>query len=252
MRKDSMIVIGDPHGNFKTLEALIAQFPKDVPFCIAGDLIDRGPRSKEVVQFCIDNNIPVVTGNHEMMATDWFDNGKSYNDMLWLGNGGDRALNSYRESEEGNPLKGEVDWELFEKHIEYFRTLPLTLHFPDVKNEEGRELVVSHSSVHNVWGWSEERKQQNKVGYENSIVWGRPATIKDVPEIYNIFGHTPHDDNPRIRVSHANVDTGCFYEGPDHYKLTGLQYPEMIVYQQENIDWKKPEKKEETDGEQDS
>lgn len=55
------------------------------------------------------------------------------------------------------------------------------------------------------------------------------------------FEHTPQDKGPRIKVPFANLDTGCCYGKREHREagygvLTALMYPEMVVYQQENID----------------
>jgi serine/threonine protein phosphatase 1 len=59
-----MIVIGDVHGGFDTLIKLIEKLPND-NICFVGDLIDRGPKSAQVVDFVIENNYDCVLGNHE-------------------------------------------------------------------------------------------------------------------------------------------------------------------------------------------
>ena len=53
----SIWVIGDIHGCFDTFMALVAKLPKDAKICLAGDLIDRGPKSRQVVQYVMDNDI---------------------------------------------------------------------------------------------------------------------------------------------------------------------------------------------------
>ena len=63
-----MIIIGDVHGCYKTLIALIEKLPKDRNITFVGDLIDRGPGSKDVVEFVRKNNYRCVRGNHEDMA----------------------------------------------------------------------------------------------------------------------------------------------------------------------------------------
>ena len=45
-----MYIIGDVHGCYNTLMELIAKLPKDAKLCFVGDLIDRGPNSKDVVE----------------------------------------------------------------------------------------------------------------------------------------------------------------------------------------------------------
>ncbi len=220
-----MIVIGDIHGNYKTLMALVAKFPKDQQIVLVGDLIDRGPMSCQVVQWAIDNNIESVQGNHEVMM---ITNHRNFN-ASWMYNGGEQTLDSYKDKD------GNIDEGTFITHQEWMNDLPLVLAFPDVKNEDGRYLVVSHSSCGAVWDWSHKRKEEQASLYEGVVLWGRNAP-KDAPEIYNVFGHTPQENGPRIKQPFANVDTGCFYKEPGYGKLTGLQFPEMIVYEQENID----------------
>ncbi len=58
-------VIGDVHGEFDTLMALVAKLSKDAKLIFVGDLIDRGAKSKEVIEFVRQNNHLCVLGNHE-------------------------------------------------------------------------------------------------------------------------------------------------------------------------------------------
>jgi serine/threonine protein phosphatase 1 len=213
--------------------ALLAKLPKGIPITISGDLIDRGPRSREVVQWCIDNNIDVTTGNHEDMMIEESD--------VWKMNGGYQALESYGCQVVQTGYGASTIYfpddkmaEQFEAHKAYMKTLPTFIEYKDVVNAEGRYLVVSHSSINGVW---KHRNDPTNKYFKENVIWGRPATIKDVPEIYNIFGHTPVENGPKIKVPFANVDTGaCFHGHKGYGVLTALQYPEMIVYQQENVD----------------
>ena len=232
-----MIIFTDIHGNFLTFKALLDKIPqeeKDKGIVVAGDLIDRGPRSREVVQYMIDNKIPCVKGNHEIMM---------YEDQpYWMENGGTQCLMSYGWTRVptmygGGAYFGSADPELkkiFEQHKEWMKQLPLYLEYPDLKKDDGRYLVVSHSSINSVWKHKDKFDQDER--YTGTIVWGRPGTIRDVPEIYNVFGHTPCENGPKIKVPFANIDTGCFYKQKGYGVLTALQFPEMILYTQENID----------------
>ncbi len=81
-----MIAIGDVHGMFDLLLKLIDKLPKNNELCFLGDLIDRGPESKEVVDYVRDNNHLCVMGNHEDMMLDAFTHIESEN--IWIYNGG--------------------------------------------------------------------------------------------------------------------------------------------------------------------
>jgi len=58
-------IIGDIHGEYQTLLALVAKLPKDAKLIFVGDLIDRGLQSRELVEYIRKNNHQVVRGNHE-------------------------------------------------------------------------------------------------------------------------------------------------------------------------------------------
>jgi len=62
-----------------------------------GDLIDRGPSSKDVIDLLLGLNVSKVfmLGNHEDMMLDFLYNTKRYDDYLWLENGGIVTLQSF-------------------------------------------------------------------------------------------------------------------------------------------------------------
>lgn len=240
-----MIVIGDVHGCYKTLLALMDKIPQDHKqrVCFAGDLIDRGPRSRQVVEYVIENGFDCVTGNHEQMMVDWNGN---YNDMLWLGNGGDICLDSYRADPDPEKpyLPGPIDEEKFEKHRLWMNNLPVILEYKDVKTPDGRHLVVSHSLCHNYYNALHGNDAARAEHAQTQIPWNRNFhKVKD-QGFFNVIGHTPNEDNPRIRKVYANIDTGAFcgYGGWKRFRegglgyLTALHVPTMTIYQQECID----------------
>lgn len=252
-----MIILTDIHGNFDTMMALLDMIPqeeKNKGIVIAGDLIDRGPKSKEVVQWCIDNNIQVVKGNHEEMMVDESIEIERYinkhghpppqgRGTLWTINGGYETLESYYDIDEGNLderglPKRTFDIDTFKKHCNWMDLLPYYLEFPNIKNDEGRYLLVSHSNVAPVWGLKDTGEENKEMWFQRAVTWGRPNKIKDIPEIYNVIGHTPQEFGARYRKTYANIDTGCFYTRGGYGRLTALQFPEMIFYEHENIDTK--------------
>jgi serine/threonine protein phosphatase 1 len=248
-----MIILTDIHGNFDTMMALLDMIPqeeKDKGIVICGDLIDRGPKSMQIVDWCIENKIQVVKGNHEAFMIDEVDlvinfikraglipRGNA--GSLWTVHGGYETLESYETYDDeavddrGVPIRL-FDFEKLKKHAEWMEKLPLFLEFPNLKNEDGRYLVLSHSNIGNVWKMRDCPKE-----IEFDVLWGRPRKIDDVPEIYNVIGHTPQDYGPRIRKTYANIDTGCYYTKDNtNGMLTALQFPEMVIYEHENIDSK--------------
>jgi len=230
-----MLIIGDVHGCFKTLKALIKKCPKDEEICLVGDLIDRGPRSKDVVQFVIDNKYHCVLGNHEDMLLD-----NSFEGFqTWQKNGADQTLKSYK-IKSLNSKTSNTENILFEEHKAWMRLLPLYLLFEKVIDDKGNKLLVTHSSAAKVWKWREEESEHNYY-FKDNIIWQRNYNPKKIDGIFNVFGHTPVKE-PVIKEHFAFIDTGCVFNGYEEQgvkfigKLTALRFPQMEVYQQDYID----------------
>ncbi len=149
------IVIGDVHGYYNQLMALIAQLPHGVPITFVGDLIDRGRSSCKVVDFVKDNGHDCVRGNHEQMMIDELKfntdfNGNlvpsiSYYESCWLNNGGDKTLDSYQYSD------GTFDIIGLKSHRDWMSKLPHYIEYKDIVNDNGQHLLVSHSTPAEVW-----------------------------------------------------------------------------------------------------
>lgn len=210
----SRFVIGDPHGCYKTFLALIEQLPKDAQITVVGDLIDRGPDSRKIVQYVIDNRIDCVRGNHEEMT-------KDPHRCMHYRNGGLEFIKNY----EGEP-------EVLEAHKKFLQNLPLYIEYPDCVREDGRYLVVSHSYASKVLSWDSFRKERLSSHFKEIILWGRNFQGSPTKNIFNVFGHTPQTPKSRIRSYFACIDTGAVFGGI----LTALQYPEMVLFEQELID----------------
>lgn len=203
-----MIIIGDVHGCYKTLMALMEKLPKDRRVCFVGDLIDRGPLSKEVVRFVRENNHLCVIGNHEDMSIN--------NVTEWVKHGGMQTFSSYSNNE--SKWVEDQDW---------FGSLPYFLEFPELKDEELRVLLISHSSAGASWGL-------DKAGIEFShmIMWNRlvPSSPKGY---YNVFGHSPQKNGALLGEDFANIDTGVYFENGH---LSAMLFPEKKIITQKIID----------------
>ena len=211
-------VIGDVHGHFETLLALIKKLPKNAQIIFVGDLIDRGPRSKEVVSLVRKKGYVCVRGNHEQMMIDYGTSFlKTYPNSTnpsflhtWYNNGAKRTLLSYgliRILKDGSMECVENDKALrvFEDDLEWMRSLPLYVELPHKIN--GRPVVVSHASCADVWHLHSD--PQGYETFKDYALWHRVPPKKE-SEIYNIFGHTPQEFGVHIEEHFANVDTGCY------------------------------------------
>ncbi len=64
-------VCGDIHGRLDLLDRLLRALPPGVPLLHCGDLVDRGPDSRGVLQRLIDIGARGVRGNHEEWLCEW-------------------------------------------------------------------------------------------------------------------------------------------------------------------------------------
>lgn len=229
--QESTIVIGDIHGCWLTLQALLKKLPHD-NIILVGDLIDRGPRSREVVDWAVKNKIRATMGNHEHMLLlahlaraaqaikdqEPFSNDSSFAEAvesherecfnLWWRNGGDACLKSY-DPHEGKRWSECIPYE----HIRYIAEMPDYI-------IEGK-LLVSHTG--------------HALGADciDTALWARGYRFpKD--DYYRVFGHSVVKGGAFIQDRFANIDTGSFIKPCG--RLTAIEYPSLQTWEQQNID----------------
>jgi serine/threonine protein phosphatase 1 len=206
-----IFAIGDIHGCFDRLKALMEKIPIDCSrdaLIFIGDYIDRGPHSVEVVDYLIQlkNRVPEVMflkGNHEDML-DKFINGADR--FTYLLNGGQQTLDSY--------LTKSVQSEFFPippDHMEFFKSLRLFY--------ETEEFIFVHAGLR-------PRVPLESQNTED-LLWIRD---KFVSSKYNfgkrvIFGHTPLK-KPLVEPNKIGIDTGAVYGNA----LTCIQLPDLVFF----------------------
>jgi serine/threonine protein phosphatase 1 len=233
------IIIGDIHGCFKTLKKLLEEkipITKEDHLYFVGDFIDRGPSSREVLDYLIDlkwrgYHINPIIGNHEDMLL------KAINDesylQAWFNNGAESTLQSF-----DIPPEEVFDYESLRKipdrYLQFISTMPLYY--------EDDDMVICHAGLN-----FEIEKPFSDI---QSMLWIRDFRYK--PEkIGNrilIHGHTPmplidieytlRDKNSKV----INLDAGCVYkELPGYGKLIAFNPETREYYLQENIDFFAPD-----------
>ena len=179
-----MVVIGDVHGMYDLLLELLDKLPQTDDICFVGDLIDRGGKSKQVLELVKTNGYKSVLGNHEHMAI---------NDRrLWLVNGGDITFKEF-----GNkwPSSEWGEW------VTWFKTFPLYIEWT---RYDGKKFIISHSFAHN---------GVNTRKYD--LLWDRDW-VNEYEEddidmgFCNIFGHTPNIHPVHLFNRHWCIDTGAY------------------------------------------
>ncbi|MBA4394226.1 MAG: serine/threonine protein phosphatase, partial [Desulfobacca sp.] len=124
---ERILAVGDIHGCYPKLVSLMEKVkinPEKDRVVFIGDYIDRGDRSKEVVDYLIEfkKEVPstvFLLGNHEHMLLEYL-SGKNINPFLF--NGGQKTLNSYLGEGLLRPLQDPK--KIFPKdHLEFFNSL---------------------------------------------------------------------------------------------------------------------------------
>lgn len=223
-------IIGDVHGEYKTLLKLIESIPGKYNnnFIFVGDLIDRGLDSNKVVKLVRDNNYKCVLGNHEdFMITYGESFAKTYPKSTnpnflctWWGNGGDTTLKSYdiiEYTKDGIKChENEIQFKQFEEDVQWMNNLPLFLELDFKIND--LSVVVSHASIGDKWHMHNDKNFKNT--FKDYCLWHRINPIKEKSKIFNIFGHTIVDFGPDIQDHYINLDTGCYLNRYGYNKLS--------------------------------
>ncbi|HEY9661629.1 MAG TPA: metallophosphoesterase family protein [Allocoleopsis sp.] len=210
------IFIGDVHGHYdglmQLLELVAIGSADQVHF--VGDLIDRGPKSAEVVRFIRENAYPCVLGNHEQLLLEAFPGNKvsQYALQAWLQSGGQATVLSFEQPE------------TLLEHLDWFRTLPTHLDLGDVWLAHAglHPRLPVHEQTPQEYCWIREEFHSMPKPYfsDKVIITGHTIT-------FTLPGVSPGD----VARGHGwlDIDTGAYH--PKSGWLTGLDLTNQQVYQ---------------------
>jgi serine/threonine protein phosphatase 1 len=193
------IFIGDVHGHYDGLmhlfEAIAPGTGDEIYFL--GDLIDRGPKSAQVVQFVRHGGYRCILGNHEQLVLLALPSGDINENALqaWIYSGGQATLDSYDQEDQ-----------LFED-AEWFKTLPYYFDLGDI--------WLVHAGVHPRMPLAEQTGRE--------FCWIREEFLNSpkpyFPDKLIIFGHT-------ITFTLPGVEPGALARGPGWLGIdTGAYHP---------------------------
>jgi len=120
------VVIGDIHGRSDLLDRLLARLPADRPVFVTGDVGDRGPDTRGVVDRLLARGVRGVRGNHEEWVLAWLD-GQFDDFALSRAMGGAATLASYGVTGRASGAIEAQANRVPEAHRAFFRGLPLVL-----------------------------------------------------------------------------------------------------------------------------
>lgn len=211
--------IGDIHGEFDKVVALMEQVKfdpaKDRMFAV-GDLVDRGPQSKDALNWMAQPWFFSVMGNHELMAIEAFSNPSLHLQKMHIVNG------------------GQWFWEMSgDKQAEFaskFAQLPLAI---EVQVNDKLCGVVHAEPFLPDWA-----KMRNLMVHRNTtqdnvnvLLWARdrirdmdPSPIDNIDVVF--VGHTPTKEPMWIENTYYIDQGACFGR-----KMTMVNMDSMEVFQ---------------------
>lgn len=229
LKKSSIIdymrlVFGDISGYYQTFLKMVNQLnPTEV--ISLGDIIDRGPHSKECVDWFVNNNSPLIMGNHEHMLINAYESyvekirEPTYPFLYWVYlNGAKETLISYNIdigtlSFERHEIKAmtKKDMSLVEKekdivniknqlskipkqHIDFLRKSKMFI--------EDNNFFMSHAPIsdwHNKSKLDYEKIDSNIMLLDYSCLWNRAKPRQKKDKIV-IYGH----ENKNSVLIHTN------------------------------------------------
>lgn len=206
-----IFAIGDIHGCYDQLKALIEKIPIDFSsdtLLFIGDYIDRGPHSAEVVDYLIQlkKRVPEVIflkGNHEDMLDKFLSGDDRFTYLL---NGGQQTLDSYLNK----PAQPE-SFPIPPDHVEFFKSLRLYY--------ETDEFIFVHAGL--------RPRIPLETQSTEDLLWIRDNFISTKYDFGKrvIFGHTPLK-KPLVEPNKIGIDTGAVYGNA----LTCVQLPELVFF----------------------
>lgn len=166
--------VGDIHGKLEPLKTLVADIMGRTDHIVfLGDYINRGPQSREVLDFLIElqgadtTSCSFIAGNHDTALLHAVEHSRV---DAFLRMGGAATLHSYPKSDQSTDMVGGIPG----SHVEFLRGLR-----PSV---EGPGFVAAHD---------------------------RSNTVIQAGQ-FGIFGHSPRPGlTPEITNEYALIDTGC-------------------------------------------
>jgi serine/threonine protein phosphatase 1 len=208
-------VIGDVHGCYHTMIALIKKLPKDARIIFVGDLCDRGLYSKEVIEYIINNNHESTLGNHDYHFA------KHIYEVL------EGKTTRWNKTPQGGALATvqsyNHDRAALKRAIAWINTLP---QYIEIDN-----YFISHAFA---LPYYQRRKKRASF---KALLFNRLSTglRDDYPweegwreyKVINIFGHDDYNE-VQIGKNYYGIDTGCVYGR----KLTAIELGTMQLIEQ--------------------
>jgi serine/threonine protein phosphatase 1 len=229
------LAVGDIHGCLKTFIRLVEdgiKLTRDDTLYPVGDFIDRGPGSKEVLDYVAELikkgfRIRSVRGNHEeMLLESMTDPGYIGS---WIYNGAESTLRSFGLNPE-MLITSDTVHQIPKKYITQIEKLPYYIQLDD--------YLIVHAGF-NFY-------MDDPFADTHSMIWSRESMYDPVKAGFRriIHGHTPISvDEIKSSIKDPgcgliNIDAGCVYTScPDLGNLAAIDLDSKELFVQKNIDF---------------
>lgn len=235
-------VVGDVHGCFFEFQRLMKKIQREdrqAKFILLGDLIDRGPDTVKMLQWCQkaieqQSEICILLGNHELLFLDWCE-------TQWF-----PYINGKTSEYIHAPYKTDIELEKagilnqteVQKIYDFLKSKPIVLDLKIKTSGEIQSYVIAHA-----WAKKEDIKlireqKAQPLDFWKTFLLDRSGAKKgasydeDGSEIL-IFGHTPTIDEEIVaqgtfpgtihyNKNIINVDCGMCYESEQDTYMVNL------------------------------
>jgi serine/threonine protein phosphatase 1 len=216
--KGRRIAIGDVHGCYWTLKALLEKeikITKDDQVFLLGDLIDKGENSKLVLDYLMDfktlnYEIYPIKGNHEAMLLAAYNCGLDFFEVY---------MDTYNSAD---LLDGDIS-----TYLEFIDGFAYCI--------ELDAFILSHSGLNKdgITPFTDMRGMFPNVNF----IFDEAVYLAKI----QITGHlvrTTSDVEARVKnkEKRISIDTGCYLKNTEFGILTGLDLDSRQLYHQKNIE----------------
>ena len=201
-----LAIVGDIHGCYELMLALLDQLPPAAQVVFLGDYIDRGPQSAEVLDALqTRSDFICLQGNHEDMLLRFLENPENHG-PLWLKHGGLQTLTSfgvctpsrYSIRPTFEEIRDDLLMQMGPELLAWLRDRPTSYHsgtvFAAHAGANPRQTLMQQERKDLLWGHSHFYSRSRRDG--NWVVHG------------HIIQPRAHATRGRIAVDTGAYDTG--------------------------------------------
>jgi hypothetical protein len=210
-------IISDIGGEYDALMKLVKRLGEGKIYLV-GDLNDRGPKSKQVIEWAMkDPRVEVCDSNHGDMFVDWYYANHRYDSDIFFYNGGLATLRSYIPDSETEFKRSFIP----EDHITWLATLPAYIWIEN-------QVLVTHAALPPRVSF-EDAVDVKGENWQRTVLWSRSEPL-ETPYL-QVFGHNSHWGLKRFDREDGTPYAFCLDDSAKG-RLTALTWPEMKITQE--------------------